>query len=127
MLSSKGSTSRFVVCAILIAFAFFAFPNSGMSQSPVNPTVSMRVQKMTGLLNLTPVQQNRYAKFLVRRDNDKAMLVQKQKKLSPADMQKLQMELKMKYDGELQQIFTADQFKKLNQEAAKIAKRPPGK
>lgn len=98
-----------------------------MSQSPINPTVNLRVQKMTSLLSLTPVQQKRYAKFLVRRDNDKAMLVQKQKKLSPADMQKLQMELKMKYDGELQQILTVDQYKKLNQEAAKIAKRPPGK
>jgi hypothetical protein len=89
------------------------------------PTVEMRVQRMNQLLNLTPVQQKRYAKFLVQRDNERNAFGQKVKNLPPDEAQKLQMELKTKYESQLQQILTPQQYKKLNDEAAKLSKSQP--
>jgi hypothetical protein len=106
-----------------MAFILFVSANNAFSQALNGPTVEMRVQRITKLLNLTPVQQKRYAKFLVRRDNERNAFAQKQKTLPPAEFQKLQMELKTKYEAELQQILTPQQYKKLNDEAAKMTKQ----
>jgi hypothetical protein len=127
MMSSIKSGPRYTFCYILMAFSLFFLPFNAQSQAVNAPTVEMRVQKLTQLLNLTPVQQNRYAKYLVRRDNDRAAFSKKQSTLPPDELQKLQMELKSKYDSELQQILTPQQYKKLNSEAAKIAKPKPTK
>ena len=85
----------------------------------------MRVQKITKMLNLTPVQQKRYASFLQRRDKARTDFALKQKSLPPADLQRSQMELKTKFESELQQILTPQQYKKLNDEAAKMTKQQP--
>lgn len=108
-----------------MALFLFIAANNAYSQSVSGPTVEMRVQKITKMLNLTPVQQKRYANFLVRRDKARNDFAQKQKSLPPADLQRLQMELKTKFESELQQILTPQQYKKLNDEAAKISKQQP--
>lgn len=122
-MSSLKSASRYTFCYILMAFLLFVSSNNAFSQALTGPTVEMRVQRITKLLNLTPVQQKRYAKFLVRRDNERNAFAQKQKTLPPAEFQKMQMELKTKYEAELQQILTPQQYKKLNDEAAKMSKQ----
>jgi len=108
-----------------MTFLLFVSANNAFSQPATVPSVDTRVQRITKLLNLTPVQQKRYAKFLVRRDNERNAFAQKQKTLPPAEFQKLQMELKTKYEAELQQILTPQQYKKLNDEAAKMTKQQP--
>lgn len=124
-MSSLKSASRYTFCYILMTFLLFVSANNAFSQALTGPTVEMRVQRITKLLNLTPVQQKRYAKFLVRRDNERNAFAQKQKTLPPAEFQKMQMELKTKYEAELQQILTPQQYKKLNDEAAKMTKQQP--
>jgi len=132
MMCSNNSRPRYTLSYILIALLLFVSANMVYSQASSiptqtsnSPTVEMRVQRINQLLNLTPIQQKRYAKFLVQRDTERNAFAQKVKSLPPDEAQKLQMELKTKFESQLQQILTPQQYKKLNDEAAKLSKPQP--
>lgn len=81
-----------------------------------------KVSKMTALLSLTADQQKKYRDLLTSSEKEVADLKAKLKTASKEEKKKLQDAYKTNYEAQLKKILTAEQFKKLQEEAKKHKK-----
>lgn len=81
-----------------------------------------KVSKMTALLSLTADQQKKYRDLLTSSEKEVADLKAKLKTASKEEKKKLQDAYKTNYESQLKKILTAEQFKKLQEEAKKHKK-----
>lgn len=81
-----------------------------------------KVSKMTELLGLSADQQKKYKDLLTSSEKEVADLKAKLKTASKEEKKKLQDAYKTNYETQLKKILTAEQFKKLQEEAKKNKK-----
>ncbi len=82
-----------------------------------------KVAKMTALLNLSADQQKKYKDLLASSEKELDALKTKSKTASKVEKNKMQQAYKTNYETQLKKILTVDQFKKLQDEAAKKKKK----
>lgn len=114
--------------AIILAVVISIFSIDQISSLPINGTYYQthskeeKVSKMTALLGLTADQQKKYKDLLTSSEKEVADLKVKLKTASKEDKKKLQDAYKTNYEAQLKKILTAEQFKKLQEEAKKKKK-----
>lgn len=87
------------------------------------PSKDEKVAKMAALLNLTADQQKKYKDLLTSSEKEAETLKAKSKTASKEEKKKMQEAYKNNYETELKKILTTEQFKKLQDEAAKKKKK----